>query len=89
MSESKLASFFAGLESNFPLRRNPDCKHALVNFLINDYDVLAGFAGRICNHSMIVETGMWPDAVCLASTPMPSPAIPNVEQVGESIIEPV
>jgi hypothetical protein len=29
MSESKLASFFAGLESNFPLRRNPDCKHAL------------------------------------------------------------
>src|ERR1700687_948886 len=30
MSESKLASFFASLESNFPLRRNPDCKQALV-----------------------------------------------------------
>jgi hypothetical protein len=30
MSESKLASFFASLESNYPLRRNPDCKHALV-----------------------------------------------------------
>jgi hypothetical protein len=30
MSESKLASFFASLESNFSLTRNPDCKHALV-----------------------------------------------------------
>jgi hypothetical protein len=31
-TESKLASFFASLESDFPLRRNPDCKHALVEY---------------------------------------------------------
>jgi hypothetical protein len=36
---------------------------------------------------LIAETGAWRDGFCLANAlPMPLPAIPNVEQVGESII---
>ena len=36
---------------------------------------------------LIAETGAWRDGFCPASAlPMPLPAIPSIEQVGESII---
>jgi hypothetical protein len=52
MSESKLASFFASLESNFPLRRNPECKHALVQ------DVDDPISPRVDKNGSTVDYGV-------------------------------
>jgi hypothetical protein len=74
----------AGLLARIKIVQSQSLSWRPIDTLMN---IFAVTLGRICTRPVIVETCAWRDGFRPASAlPMPLPAIPSVEQVGESII---